>query len=58
MHLPYKAFHQVIAKWIDTLINEVKFLPFLNPYLPKFSDPPNLENVRSHSSNSNENATL
>ena len=36
--------------------NEVKIFPFLNPYqyLPEFSDPPNPENVRSHSSNSNE----
>ena len=43
----------------DTLVkrNEVKILPFLNPYLPEISDPPNPENVRSHSSNSNENVT-
>ena len=29
----------------DTLVkrNEVKILPFLNPYLPEISDPPNPE---------------
>ena len=38
-------------------IDEVKVFPFLNSYLPEFSDSPNPENVRLHSSNSNENAT-
>ena len=60
MYLLYKAFYWVILQWIDIFfkLSEVKtiFL-FLNPYLPEFSDPPNPENVRSHSSNSNENAT-
>ena len=42
---------------IDTLVNVVKIFPNVNPCLPEFSDPPNLENVRSHSSNSKENAT-
>ena len=37
--------------------NEVKISPILNPYLPEFFDPPNIEKVRSHSSNSNENVT-
>ena len=38
--------------WIDILVkvNEVKIFPSLNP---EISDPPNPENVRSHSSNSN-----
>ena len=41
-------------KWIDTVVkfNEVKIYAFLNPYLPEYFDPPNPENVRSHSSNS------
>ena len=38
-------------------IDEVKVFPFLNSYLPEFSDSPNPENVRLHSSNSKENAT-
>ena len=43
----------------DTLVkrNEVKIFPFLNPYLPEISDPPNPKNVRSYSSNSNKNVT-
>ena len=43
----------------DTLVkrNEVKIFPFLNPYLPEISDPPNPENVRPHSSNCNKNVT-
>ena len=32
-------------------------LPFLNPYLREFSDPPSRETQQYHSSNSNENAT-
>ena len=56
MHLAYKVFfnNQVTRKGIDTLVkrNEVKMFPFLNPYLPEFSAPPNSENVRSHYSNS------
>ena len=38
-------------------IEEVKIVPFLNPSLPEFSDSPNPEDERPHSSNSNENAT-
>ena len=38
-------------------INEVKIVPFLNSYLPEFSDSLIPENERPHSSNSNENAT-
>ena len=38
-------------------LNEVKIYPFLDLHLPEFSDLPNPENVRSHSSNSNKNAT-
>ena len=59
MHLPVKPLNQVILKGIDTLVkfNEVKIFPFLNSYLPDFSDPPNPENLRPHPSNSNENVT-
>jgi len=48
MHVPYKSLFK---------LNVVKIFPFLNPYLPQFSDPPNPENVRFHSSNSNEIAS-
>ena len=37
-------------------IDEVKIVPFLNSSLPEFSDSQNPENVRPHSSNSNENS--
>ena len=32
-------------------LNELPIIAFVNPFLPEFSDPPNPENVRSHSSN-------
>ena len=38
-------------------LSEVIIFPFLNTYLPEFYDPPTPENLRSHCSNSNENAT-
>ena len=44
MHLINKVFQLawVILKWIDSLVklNKVRIFPFLNPYLPEFSDPP------------------
>ena len=39
-------------------LNEVKIMPFLNPSLPEFSDRPNPDKARSHSSNSNEIGVL
>lgn len=42
MHVPYRAFKLGHPEIIDTFVklNVVKIFPFLNPYLPEFSDPP------------------
>ena len=40
MHVPYRAFKLGHPEIIDTFVklNIVKIFPFLNPYLPEFSD--------------------